>query len=235
MMEPIEWTPDDWFVVPNNIQTDQPIPKADVLASDRRWGLSDDFSGDELGIQWCFFRDYEPGRIRVEDNTLHFAAKGNSPSDSAPILVVPSDESYEIQVYYEVDGTASGGLVLFYDQNMYAGLVTDGEKFTIYRRGQPLEAGKNELGHSGYLKIRNMENTITFYYSPDGEAWKKIVRSFVTEAYNHTAFGGFISLRAGLVSLGEGSMSYRSFIYRRIGPDAKIPADLIVDHEIDVK
>ena len=216
LMEPIEWTPEGWFVVPDNIRTDQPIPKADILVQKKPWSLSDDFSGDTLGIQWSFFQNYEPERIRIADNTLHFETKGSNPSDSAPILIVPSDKSYEIQVHYEIHGTAKGGLVLFYNQNMYAGLVTDGEKFTIYRRGQPLKSGNNEIGRSGYLKIRNVENTITFHYSPDGQNWNKIVRSFVTEAYNHTAFGGFISLRTGLVSLGEGSMSYRDFVYRKI-------------------
>ncbi|MCX2678664.1 family 43 glycosylhydrolase [Galbibacter sp. EGI 63066] len=216
LMEPVEWTEEGWFKVPEDIQTNLPIRKKVVENGGQMFSLSDTFEGDKLGLQWTFYKEYDLSRVQVGDGMLQFRAEGDNPGNSAPLLCVPSDESYEIQVNYELVGDTQGGLVLFYDQSMYAGLVVNEGKFTIYRRGQPLNAGTNLMGQTGYLKIRNVGNTVTFYYSPDGEEWQKIERSFVVDSYNHTAFGGFLSLKIGLVSIGEGSVNFRDFVYSRI-------------------
>lgn len=213
LMEPIEWTDDGWFVVPAAIRTDQPIPKPDVRAQRNPPPLSDDFRSEQLGLQWSFHQSYDPSRVRVGGGELQLRAQGTNPGDSPPLLCIPRDESYELTVRYELEGRATGGLVLFYNQNMYAGLVTDGDNFTIYRRGQSLNHGTNPLGRSGYLRIRNEEHVLTFHYSTDGREWNKIRRSFSTEAYNHTAFGGFVGLRTGMVSVGDGSVTFREFTY----------------------
>ncbi|UGU15675.1 family 43 glycosylhydrolase [Sinomicrobium kalidii] len=221
LMEPVEWTADGWFKVPSDIRTDRPMEKKVPENGIREFSLSDKFGENQLGLQWTFFKKYDPFRVQVSDGKLHFKAEGDDPGNSAPLLCIPSDESYEIQVHYELAGDASGGLVLFYDESMYAGLVADEGKFTIYRRGEPLNSGRNTMGRTGYLKIRNVENTVTFYYSPDGGKWQKIRRSFVVDGYNHTNFGGFHSLRTGLVSLGEGAVNFRDFVYSKIQPDKK--------------
>jgi xylan 1,4-beta-xylosidase len=213
LMEPIEWTEDGWFKVPEDVQTDQPIPTRGLAAQRKPLSLSDDFQSDKLGLQWSFYRSYEPSRVQVGGGELRFEAKGNNPGNSSPLIFVPRDKSYEMTIQYELEGTSTGGLVLFYNQTVYAGLVTDGNGFTIYRRGQSLNHGRNPLGRTGYLKIRNEEHIITFYYSTDGQDWKKIQRSFSTEGYHHESFGGFVSLRTGVVSMGEGSVIFRDFNY----------------------
>jgi len=217
LMEPIEWTQNGWFRVPANARVRVSKNLRDTLKDGgRRFSLSDNFKGDQLGLQWTFYKEYNPSRIQVGGGKLQFKAEGDNPGNSAPLLCTPSDESYEIQVNYELVGNAQGGLVLFYDQSMYAGLVANEGKFTIYRRGQSLGAGTNQMGKTGYLKIRNVENTVTFYYSLDGKEWQKIVRSFMVDAYNHTAFGGFLALRIGLVSMGDGTVNFRDFVYSKI-------------------
>lgn len=213
LMEPIEWTSDGWFVVPDGIQTDRPIPISANTGSKIPIDLSDNFKSDQLNLQWSIWKKYNPERIQIENETLSFKSEGTDPGNSPPLLTVPLDTSYEIQVHYELVGNSKGGLILFYDENIYAGLVTDGERFTVYRRGQPLNQGPNKLARSGYLKIRNEEQKLTFHYSSDGENWSKIQRSFVTESYNHTVLGGFLSLKIGLASIGEGSVDFKEFIY----------------------
>jgi beta-xylosidase len=215
LMEPIEWTADGWFKVPSDVQDDLPVRKMMLKSQESTFSLSDEFEGDLLGLQWAFFKEYDSSRVTVSNDQLHFKAEGDNPGNSVPLLCIPMNESYEINVNYELVGEAKGGLVLYYDQSMYAGLVTDGKKFTVYRRGRPINSGKNEMGRSGYLKIRNIEHTVTFYYSRDGKEWHKIQRSFMTDCYNHTAFGGFLSLRVGLVAVGTGIVNYRSFVYSK--------------------
>ncbi len=216
LIEPIEWTTDGWFNVASSIQTEIEITEEQFKEKRMNLSLSDQFEGDELGWQWTYFKDYNPSRVNIYDNTLHFKAQGDCPENSAPLLCVPIDKSYEIQVKYEVVGNAKGGLILFYDESMYAGLVTNGDNITIYRRAQNLNAGKNSIGRNGYLKIRNIENTVTFYYSSDGEEWYKIKRSFMVDCYNHKAFGNFLSLKVGLVSMGKDSINFENFIYTKI-------------------
>ncbi|MGD9930345.1 MAG: family 43 glycosylhydrolase [Mangrovibacterium sp.] len=216
LMEPIKWTEDGWFIVSSEINPDKPISKIFLEDGEQKFSLPDNFEGDHLGLQWAFFKEFNPSRVQVGDGKLQFKAEGNDPGDSSPLLCIPSDESYEIQVNYELVGDVQGGLVLYYNHSMYAGLVTDGGKFTIYRRAQPLNAGGNRMGQTGWLKIRNVENTVTFYYSYDGKEWQKIERSFVVDCYNHTAFGGFLSLKIGLVSMGSGIINFRHFNYARI-------------------
>jgi xylan 1,4-beta-xylosidase len=216
LLEPIEWTEDGWFVVPDEIKTDGPIPISAITYPKTSIELSDNFKSDELDIQWSFWRQPETQRIHIEDKTLTFISKGENPGNSPPLLTVPVDTSYEIQVYYKLKGNSKGGLILFYNESMYAGLVTEGERFTVYRRGQPLDQGPNKLARSGYLKIINEEQKLTFHYSTDGENWSKIRRSFVTECYNHTVLGGFLALKIGLVSIGEGSVDFKEFKYTSI-------------------
>lgn len=213
LMEPIEWTDNGWFVVPEDVKTDQPIPKRGLSTQHKPVSLSDDFQSEKLGLQWSFYKSYEPSRVHVGDGQLRLEAKGNDPGDSSPLTFVPRNESYELTIKYELKGDATGGLVLFYNENMYAGLVTDGDDFIIYRRGQSMNHGTNPLGRSGYLKIRNEEHVLTFHYSKDGKDWEKIQRSFSTEAYNHTAFGSFVSLRTGIVSMGDGTVIIQDFTY----------------------
>jgi len=216
LIEPLEWTEDGWFRVPTKVETVMPIKKRVTEDGKYTFPLSDNFHEDQLGLQWTFYKEYNPTRLKVGGKQLQLKAEGENPSNSGPLLCVPSDESYEIQVGFKLNGDVKGGLVLFYDQSMYAGLVADENKLTIYRRGQALGVGSNEMGQSGYLKIRNNENTVTFFYSQNGNDWTKIVRSFVVDCYNHEAFGGFLSLKIGLVSMGNGTVSFQNFVYKKI-------------------
>lgn len=216
LMEPIEWTRDGWFMVPSGTLTDLPIKERVLENNSKKFSLSDKFEGDQLNLQWTFYKEYDSSRIRISDRKLHLKAVGDNPGNSAPLLCIPMDESYEIQVNYELVGDVQCGLILFYNETMYAGLATDGERLTIYRRGRPLYAGSNEVGQTGYLKIRNVENTVNFFYSSDGKDWRKIERSFMVDCYTHTAFGGFLSLKAGLISTGTGTVNYQDFGYSKI-------------------
>ena len=47
----------------------------------------------------------------------------------------------------------------------------------------------------------------------DGETWHKNNASFDISGYHHNMFGGFLSLRPGIYSSGEGSVTFRNFQY----------------------
>ncbi|MEI7422311.1 MAG: family 43 glycosylhydrolase [Prolixibacteraceae bacterium] len=215
LMEPIEWTHDGWFKVPSSIRTDLPIKKPAGAKVPHGMTLSDDFSGPGLGIQWTFFNEYNPDRYKIDNGKLILNPQGTSPTDCAPLLCNPPDHSYEAQVEYQLTTGAIGGLVVFFNPQAYGGIATDGQSYISYRRAQASKQGINQVNH-GFLKIVNIENTVSFYYSPDGTNWDKIKGSIVTDSYEKNAFGPSLSLQIGLVSMGKGSVIFDNFIYKKL-------------------
>ena len=67
-----------------------------------------------------------------------------------------------------------------------------------------------------FLRLKNINNTVDMFYSIDGEKWKKIENSLEVSCYNHNVLGGFLSLRLGLCSIGEGKVKFKNFIYKSI-------------------
>jgi xylan 1,4-beta-xylosidase len=54
------------------------------------------------------------------------------------------------------------------------------------------------------------------YYSPDGQKWNKIENSAEVSALHHNVLGGFLSLRVGLCSIGEGQVKFKNFRYKSL-------------------
>jgi beta-xylosidase len=63
LLQPVEWTGDGWFKLPDGLQTDQPIKKPAGKSSEFIYTLSDDFGGQTLKPHWKFFGEYDPGRF----------------------------------------------------------------------------------------------------------------------------------------------------------------------------
>jgi beta-xylosidase len=51
------------------------------------------------------------------------------------------------------------------------------------------------------------------YYSLEGNNWKKIANSFEVSGLHHNVLSGFLSLRIGLVALGDGQVRFKNFRY----------------------
>ncbi len=52
------------------------------------------------------------------------------------------------------------------------------------------------------------------YYSLDGAKWNKIENSFEVLSYNYNVLSGFMSLRIGLCSMGNGKVVFKIFEYK---------------------
>lgn len=214
LMEPIQWTEDGWFKIPDGTDVAGLIkkPAGDTISKGMR--LSDDFAGDSLNLQWHFYKEYEPERLIYTGSGLTMNAKGSTPSDSTPMLCIPVNHSYEIAVELELSGDVSGGLVLFYSPEANCGIGVDRDYFVTYMRGQAHARERNTLGKHVYLRLVNDEHELTTYFSGDGKTWTKSDRSIETSGYHHNTFGGFLSLRTGIFSAGKGTVTFRNFSYR---------------------
>jgi xylan 1,4-beta-xylosidase len=66
------------------------------------------------------------------------------------------------------------------------------------------------------VRLKNENNVVTFAYSHNGEAWTQHPWQMEVSGMHHNVFGGFLSLKVGVYSAGEGAVRVRDFRYRAL-------------------
>jgi beta-xylosidase len=216
LLQPIEWTNDGWYKTPQGIKTEEPINRPVGIDSKTVFSLNDDFEGNSLKPQWKFFGEFDTSRFHLADNSLVIKSKGHSVGDCSPLVCIPSNHSYIAQVELFIEGEATGGLVLFYNSNFYSGILADKENVLANLRGWQFPTEKRVIKNHVFLRLKNINNTVDMYYSIDGEKWNKIENSIEVSSYNHNVLSGFLGLRLGLCSIGDGNIKFKKFIYKSI-------------------
>ena len=134
------------------------------------------------------------------------------------MLCIPVDHSYEISVRVEAPENVTGGLVLYYNEECYAGIAAaqsdEGPTAVLWRKSSPWGREVADAPIQG-LRLTCDHHEVTFAYD-DGSGWKSIRRGMETSGYHHNVFGGFVSLRVGLVACGTGTASFRDFTYQTL-------------------
>jgi beta-xylosidase len=216
LLQPVEWSKDGWFKTPVGIKTDQPIKTPSGIASNSTFSLNDDFNGVSLKPHWKFFGEYDTTRFQLVDNSLVIKAKGNSVGNCSPLLCIPSDHSYTAEVELFIEGNATGGLVLYYNNNYSSGILANNENVLANLRGWQFVTESKVIKNHVFLRLKNINNTVDMFYSTDGIKWNKIENSIEVSSMNHNVLSGFLSLRIGLCSIGEGSVKFKNFKYKPI-------------------
>ncbi|MCX7987542.1 MAG: family 43 glycosylhydrolase [Bacteroidales bacterium] len=216
LLAPIEWTNEGWFKLPDNFKIDQPIEFNSKMPQVRQFSLNDDFKGPTLNLQWKFFGEYDTSRFFFTENGLVLKTKGNSVANSSPLLCMPSDHSYEVTVELLIENDAIGGLVLFYNPKAYSGILADSKNIMANLRGWQFVTEKNVIDKHVFLKLRNHNHTVDMFYSLNEKDWIKIENSTEVSGYHHNVLSDFLSLRIGLVSIGNGKVIYRKFRYQSL-------------------
>lgn len=220
LLEPVEWTSDGWFKSRGD-DVAKPIAKpANGEALPHGYAFSDDFSTNKMGLQWSFFNgtDADMKRYRYSDGGIVIQGKGSSPRDCAPLTFVCGDQAYEIQVELELRGEATGGLILFYNDKLYAGLGISDTKLIMHREGfdRPWWSKPAQLDNSVFIKLINNRNIVTIYTSADGQSWKHFEAGMEVSGYHHNVAYGFLSLRPAIYAAGQGEVVFRNFQYRAL-------------------
>ncbi|ATY32466.1 family 43 glycosylhydrolase [Sphingomonas psychrotolerans] len=220
LLDPIEWTKDGWFRMKGG-DLSQPIRKPKGGAAlPHGQPLSDDFGAAlQLGRKWNFFKPApdENRRQRVEDGALVLKASGTAPSNSAPLLLIAGDQAYQFECDVEIAPGGTAGLLLFYDEKLYCGLGFDEKRFVTHQYG--IERGRpaNPHGRRMRMRVTNNRHVISFHTSSDGgQTWKRFDRGMEVSGYHHNVRGGFLMLRPGLYSAGEGEARFRDFRFRAL-------------------
>lgn len=219
ILAPLEWTEDGWFKVPEDFNLTEAYKLPLEKGRTNNYSLNDDFSDKELGAQWKFYKKIDSSRFEFTGNSLNLKAKGNSLAQSSPLLTVPYSHYYEAEVEMEIEGEAKGGLVLFYNEKAGSGILSSSKDILANLRGWQFVTEENVVDSHVFLKIKNIKGTVDMFYSKDGENWIKIENSAEVSAYHHNVLSGFLSLRIGLVSMGEGMVKFKDFKYTPIEND----------------
>jgi beta-xylosidase len=214
LLEPVEWTTDGWFKS-TGIDVAGPIPKPgnDVVNHGIAW--SDDFSKNKMGLQWAFHEgtDADAARVRYENGALVVQGKGESPADSAPLAFPAGDQAYQVEVEVEIDENAKAGLLVFYNEKLYAGLGLDRNGLVFHRYGQDRASRSASPSRKLHLRLVNDRNVIRLYTSADGQQWSRYRSTLEVSGYHHNVAGGFISLRPAIYAAGQGQVKFRNFRY----------------------
>ncbi|WP_420386726.1 family 43 glycosylhydrolase [Roseivirga sp.] len=218
MMVPIEWTEDDWYRIPEGVDITQPIRLPDDRQQHTNSSFTDPFEEGQLNPQWKFFEGYDQNRVELETQGILIKGKGTSVAGSSPMLYVPSDHDYTVEVELEIQGNATGGLLLFYNNNAFSGILADQANVLANLRGWQFVTEEQVIDRHVFLRLKNEFNTVDMYYSTDGTDWIKIENSFESSGYHHNILSGFMSLRIGLTALGDGKVKFSNFKYHPLKP-----------------
>lgn len=216
LLQPVEWTNDGWYRIPKGIETDKPILRPVGTVLKPGFSLNDDFAGSSLNSQWKFFGGVDSSRCTFSKKGISIQGKGNGVGNSSPMACVPSNHSYTAEVELSIAGDAVGGLVLFYNNSYYSGILADKENVLSNLRGWQFTTEKGILNKHVYLRLKNVNNIVDMFYSIDGIKWIKTQNSAEVSSYNHNALSGFLGLRIGLCAVGKGTVTFKNFKYTPI-------------------
>jgi beta-xylosidase len=156
--------------------------------------------------------------IQLKGGGLFFDAQGAGPEDARLFLVTTGDDAYEVQVEVTVPAGGVGGLILFYNENTYTGLTSDGTEFTLYRNAMIATREPNSFGGHFFLKIINLRNQCVFLAGDDGKTWTSLMADVDVSGLQHDSFWGFLTLRLGLMAAGSGEVKFDHFAYKSCEP-----------------
>jgi len=240
LMAPVEWTADGWYRIPESVDLEQPIKRPLPSAGPVEYCLDDTFEESRLKTQWKFFGQYDPARFSLPGSESHqcqqnepctdiqsctethtgagliIKGKGHSVAESSPLLCIPAHNSYSARVEMEIEGDAIGGLMLFYSQKIFSGILADKSDILANLRGWQFPTQVDVIRRRVFLRLDNLDDVVNMYYSTDGEQWVKIENSADVSAYHHNVLSEFLSLRIGLVSMGDGLVRFRNFKYDKL-------------------
>lgn len=227
MIEPVEWTSDAWF----RAKASNPVVNSTTTIK-HGLELSDDFKAGSLGLQWTFWKEFAPQTLAFKQQSLFVEGKGTVPADARLLLTTVADKNYETQVEVTTGQGNTAGLLLYYNEDAYAGLVSNGIQFTIYKSAKDSLVVPDKKAKHFFVKLQNQGNKVGVCVSQDGKAWTSMIENLDVSGLHHNKFGGFYALRIGLVSAGKGQARFNRFLYKNAVPQEKdMSAYLMVFHK----
>lgn len=219
VLQPVEWTRDGWFRA-TGAPLDRPMRMPRGGTEDRRpEALSDDFSQDRIGLQWAFF-DAAPGelrRARYDGAGLLLRGKGSGLSDCSPLTCPVGDHDYELEIDFEIDGLAQGGLALFHDARGFVGVGIGAGCMHTYSYGQEHRWMRQAVpGLRHRLRATLRRHLVSFDHAVDDGPWVPNPWLKDISALHQNGCGTLLSLRPALFAAGSGEVRFRQFRHQSL-------------------
>lgn len=228
LLEPMKYLADGWFTAAEKTEY---LPKDKNIKSG--FDLNDDFEDLELGLQWTLWKENAAKELIIKNSMLQVKGKGTSPADGRLLLMTPEDKCYETQVEVQVGKENKGGVMLFYNEKAFAGVMSDGENFIVYKNAEDSETVPNKIGRKFKVKLLNRGNKVTMQVSSDGWNWTALVENLDVSLMQHNKYRGFLALRIGLLSAGKGTATFKKFRYKNAIPQEKDMAAYLLAYHRD--
>ena len=215
LIEPIEWTPDGWY------RAAEEFPDGWQRPVEVDMPMSDEFDGDELGIQWQFWEHFDAARFALKDGALELSGYGDDVGSSRPLCVMPLHTAYAVETELEVDDGVTAGLTLFFNEEVHLGygLGSDGKVRRIgagFRRyggdREPDIRGRRRVA----LRIVNDRQDVSFFYRDAEGRWQYLPTAIDVSGAQHNALGGWHTIRPALFATGKGKARFLWFKYRAL-------------------
>jgi len=221
LLLPIEWTPDGWFRVLAGVTADAAIPMPIPGTSQQPFAdPSDDFTSPELGLQWGFWRDFDPARFTTGNGALTLKARGNTLADSSALTTAVGEHSNSVEIDIDVSSGCEAGLMLFYDPGHTAGILITSEGIEIKIPNGSVKNRTEKGATRATFRVVNDRQEVDFYYRIPGRPWQKTESSAEISGLHHNVLGGFLDVRPAVYACGTGQATFRSFRY---WPEVKTP------------
>ncbi len=210
LLVPVEWTAAGWYRAAADITKNAPIPISAAVSGTKQ-DLSDNFSTEQLRLQWQFFKGYDQKRISLQPGTLTLAADGTSSADTSLMTCIAGDRAYTVEADIEIEAGCEAGLILFYNQAHALGLRLGASGVGYVRNGstRSMEA----VADRALFRLVNNHQDVDMYYRLPGQPWKHLRDGFDITGYNDNALGDFLDVRPALYAAGTGRARFRRFQY----------------------
>lgn len=214
LVEPVEMTSDGWFKAPTGTGIEKPMkkPVASVGTADRKAKLNE----FRIGLDWKYYKYYDQDRTSVNNGTLTMKAQGDNPANSAPLMFVAGQHRYEVSMKIEVGDSTTAGIVLYYNAGYYVGTGFNSNTRYRWRMGMLKNRTPKPNGNTMWLKLRNVDNVVTGYYSSDGKNWTKEEWGMEISGYNHNTLYDFQSVLPGVFAFGKGTAKFSCLKYNEL-------------------
>lgn len=207
LMEPIEWTRGGWYRTVKDLVCQNPVVLPD---------LSDTFSSSTLGWQWTGWKENVIPFAKIQKGVLSLLGKGASPKDGRLLLTTATDPCYDVQVSVSVAKKGcEAGMLLFYNEDAFAGIAFDTKMITIYQHGSLCKTLPNTLGRTIDVRLENRCNRLDILARSGNGEWQTLCSGLDVSDYHHNKYGGFIALRPALYVSGSAKADFTHFIYNK--------------------
>lgn len=225
IMEPIEWTPDGWFRIPEGARTDAPLPMPkNGKKVVHGYPLRADVHNNTQDCAWEMQRDILPDdQFAFTGEGLRLMSNGEDLNTATPLLYSVGFPAYEVVAEFKVDKGAGAGLTAYAVPHACCGIALKDGFIRVFDQDKPLLSKPFNMrawnSQKIFFKIRYVDHVVSHWYSADGETWTKLnICAYVGVYCSHAGLEkyGKTWLRPGVFAYGCGSALVRSFEVREV-------------------